>query len=173
MENPRPRPDLTKVEYALIQHFYLLFDEQRSYRSVLTPERLCRHDFYPSPSSKVVGILDSSFFLCSPFNCTLAISTDRSMSQFSSNHPFPSRSRFSRGPSAASGRQPLVFSSSPDVVPTSTTIMNPSSDEVGSLAPVPSHGHSVNKDVVTPTEPLEPVPQMDKGKQPIEEGFRR
>ena len=80
------------------------------------------------------------------------------MSQFLSNLIPPSRSRFSRGPGAISSRQPLVLSSSHVVVPTPATVMNPMSDEVGSLAPVPSHGHSVNEDLVTSVEPLEPAP---------------
>ena len=49
--------------------------------------------------------------------------------------------------------------------------MVPLSDEAGSLAPVPSHGHSVNVEAITHVEPLEPAPWMDKGKQPVEEGF--
>ena len=117
------------------------------------------------------SILPSFFY--SPFNCTLAISADRSMSQFSSNLPPPPKSRFSRGPGAASSEQPLVPSSSPIVVPTSIAILNPLSNEASSLAPVPSHGHSVNENIVTPAEPLEPAPRMDKGKKPTEEGFQR
>ena len=80
------------------------------------------------------------------------------MSQFSSNLPPPMRSRFSHGPSAASGRQPLVPSSSPDVVPIFPAAVAPSSDGAGSLVPIPNHGHSVNKDVVPPMRPLDPAP---------------
>ena len=86
------------------------------------------------------------------------------MSHFFSNLPPPLRSRFSSGPGAASGGQPLVSSSSSVVVPTPATVMNPLSDEIGSLVSAPSHGHSVNKDPVTSMEPLEPAPRMDKGK---------
>ena len=57
------------------------------------------------------------------------------------------------------------------MVPTPAAIVNPLSDEVGSLAPIPSHGHSVNEDVITSVEPFDLVPPMDKGKQPAEEGF--
>ena len=111
-------------------------------------------------------------FLCSPFNFTLVVSADHSMSQFLSNLPFPLRSRFSRGPGTASSGQPLVPSSSLAMVPTSTTVVNPPSYELSLLAHVPSHGHSVNKDSVTSVEPFEPTPQMDKGKQPTKEGFQ-
>ena len=77
--------------------------------------------------------------------------------------PLP-RSRFYRGPRVASGGQPLVPSSFPIVVPTPARVVNPSSDEVGSLVLVPSHGCIINEDVVLPLEPLEPTPRMDKGK---------
>ena len=50
------------------------------------------------------------------------------------------------------------------MVPTSTTVVTPSSDRVGSLALVPNHGHSVNVDVVPPAAPFEFAPHMDKGK---------
>ena len=80
------------------------------------------------------------------------------MSRFLSNLPPPLRSRFSCCSGAASGWQPLVPSSFPVVVPTSAIVVNLSSDEVGSLAPVPNHGHSVNEDPVTSVELLEPPP---------------
>ena len=102
--------------------------------------------------------------LCSPFNCTLTISADHSISHFSSNLPSPPRSRVARGPSAASGGQPLVSSSSPTMVPTPAAAVNPPFDEVGSLVPTPSHGHRVNEEPITSVEPFEPAPQMDKGK---------
>ena len=35
-----PRPDHTSAEYDLIQHFFLLLEEQRSFKNVLTLERL-------------------------------------------------------------------------------------------------------------------------------------
>ena len=94
------------------------------------------------------------------------------MSRFSRNLPPPPRFRFSRDPGTASGGHPLVLSSSPTVVPMPAVVMNTLFDEASSLAPVPSHGHSVNEDVVTPTEPLQPAPRMDKVKQHIEEGFQ-
>ena len=62
LADPHPRPDSTEVEYAWIKSFCLLSDEQQSYKSVLTPERLHRHDFYPSLPGKVIGTLDSAFF---------------------------------------------------------------------------------------------------------------
>ena len=62
LADPLPRLDLTKAEYALIKHFCMLSDEQRSYKSVLTPVRFHRHGFYPSLPGKVVEILDSIFF---------------------------------------------------------------------------------------------------------------
>ena len=88
------------------------------------------------------------------------------MSQFSSNLFPPSRSRFSHGFGAASGGRPLVPSSSSSVVLTPTVAVNPLSNEVGSLAPIPNHGYSVNEDPVTSVAPFEPIPQMNKGKQP-------
>ena len=81
-----------------------------------------------------------------------------------SNLPPPLRSRFSHGPSAASGGHPLVPSSA--VVPAPIAVMSHSLDGADSLAPIPSHGHSVNEDAVPPVESLELAPQMDKGKQP-------
>ena len=63
---------------------------------------------------------------------------------------------------AASGRQPQAPSSSMVFAP--TAIVTPSPDGVGSLAPVPNHGYRVHEDVVPPTESLELVPWMDKGK---------
>ena len=79
------------------------------------------------------------------------------MSLFSSNLPSPPRSRFSRCPVAASGGPPLgpSFAVVPASAPAFTTIVSPSPDEAGSLAPIPSHGHSISKDVDTPSEPLE------------------
>ena len=44
------------------------------------------------------------------------------------------------------------------MVPTPSVVVNLLSDEAGSLAPVPSHGHSVNEDLVTHAEPLKPAP---------------
>ena len=81
-----------------------------------------------------------------------------------SNLSLPLRSRFSRGPSATSSGQPLVPSSSSDVVLNSATAVTLSSDRAGSLASAPNHGHSVNENVVPLVEPLEPAPQMEKGK---------
>ena len=43
MADPCPRTDLIEVEYTSIQHFCLLSEDQRSYRSVLTPELFHRH----------------------------------------------------------------------------------------------------------------------------------
>ena len=80
------------------------------------------------------------------------------MSRFSSNLHSPLRSRFSRGPSAASGKRPLILSSSLVVVSTPTAVVNPPSNKAGSLAPVPSHGNNVNKDPVTSVESFEPTP---------------
>ena len=111
-----------------------------------------------------------SSFLCSPFNCALALSIDRLMNQFSSNLPPPLRSRFSRGRGAVSGGQPLVSFSSV-VVPALVAVMTPSSDGVGSLAPIPSYDHNVDEDVVLSAESLEPAPLMDNEKQPSKEGF--
>ena len=91
-------------------------------------------------------------FLCSPFNYTLVISADQSMSRFSSNLPRPPRSRVSCGPDTASGGQPLV-SSFPVVVPTLVAAMNPPHKGAGSLVPAPSHNP------VTLVEPFEPAPQ--------------
>ena len=84
------------------------------------------------------------------------------MSRFSSNLPPPLSFRFSRGPAAALGGQPLV--PSPVLVPTSIIVVTSQSDGVGSLAPVPSRGHSVNVDVVPPAALLESAPRMDKRK---------
>ena len=67
LANPLPRPDLTEVEYDLIQRFSLLSEDQRSYRSVFTPERLRKYDFYSPFPGKVVGILDFAFFFLLAF----------------------------------------------------------------------------------------------------------
>ena len=58
------------------------------------------------------------------------------------------------------------------MVPTHVVTVNPPPDEVGLLVSTLSHGHSVNKDLVILVKPLEPAPQMDKGKQPVEEGLQ-
>ena len=58
------------------------------------------------------------------------------------------------------------------MVPTPTAIVNPLSDEVGSLVPGPSHGHSINEDPITSIEPLKPAARMDKGKHPVEKGLQ-
>ena len=57
------------------------------------------------------------------------------------------------------------------MVPTLATIVNPPSDEAGSLAPVANPGHSFDAGTVPLTAPLESAPWMDKGKKPAEEGF--
>ena len=63
MADPCSRPNLVEVEFALIQRFCLLSEDQLSYRSVLNLDRLRRHDFFLPPLGKVVGILNSEFFL--------------------------------------------------------------------------------------------------------------
>ena len=62
LADPHPQPDVTEVGFALIRRFSLLSKDQRSYRSVLTPDRLRMHSFYPSSLGKVIGILDSTCF---------------------------------------------------------------------------------------------------------------
>ena len=62
LADPHPRPDLTLAEYDLILRFCLLSEEHRSFRTVLIPEQLHRHEFYPSLPGKVVKTLDSAFF---------------------------------------------------------------------------------------------------------------
>ena len=98
-------------------------------------------------------ILPSS--LCSSFNCALVISTDHSLSQFSSNLPPPPRSRSSGGFGTASGGQPWALSS--DLVSTSITVVTSFPDGADSLSLIPSHGHRVHEDVVPPTESVEPA----------------
>ena len=75
------------------------------------------------------------------------------MSQFLSNLPPPSKSRFSHGPSATSGGQPLVPSSV--MVPALIVVLTPSLNGAGSLALVPSHGYKVHEDGVPLVEYLE------------------
>ena len=101
-----------------------------------------------------------------------AISVDQSMSHFLSNIPRPSRSRVPRSPGATSGKQPLVSSSSPAMVPIPVATVNSSPNVADSLMPAPSQGHSINEDLVASMEPFESFPQMDKGKQPIDEGLQ-
>ena len=59
------------------------------------------------------------------------------------------------------------------VVPAPAAVMSPSFDGADSLAPISSYGPRVHEDIVPPAESLEPAPWMDKGKQPVEEGFQR
>ena len=169
MVDSHPRPDLTEAKYALIQRFCLLSDDQRSYKSVLTLSDFVGIVFIRLFLVRSLELWILPLFLCLPFNYSYVISADRSMSQFSSNLPLPPRSRFCCIPGAAPGGQPLIPSSSPVVVPAPTLVMNSSSDGAGSFVPVSSHGHVFNEDVTLPSEPFEP---MDKGKQPIEEGFQ-
>ena len=79
------------------------------------------------------------------------------MSHFSSNLPHPPRSR---GPDAGQ----LLVPSSPAVVSTPVAAANPLPFRAGSLVPASSHGHSVDEDPVTLVDPIEPAPQMDRGK---------
>ena len=102
-----------------------------------------------------------------------AISVNQSICHFSSNLPHPPRSRVPQGPGVASGGQPLVSSSSPVVVPIPAAALNTLPNMADSLVPIPSQGHSVNKDLVTLVEPFESTPQVDKGKQPANEGLQR
>ena len=104
---------------------------------------------------------------CSLFNYSLAISVDHSMSHFSSNIPHPLRSSVSRVPSTGQS----MVSPYLTVVPTPVVTVNPPPNGAGSLVFAPSHGHNVSENPVTSVEPLEPTPQMDKGKQPVEEGL--
>ena len=92
------------------------------------------------------------------------------MSQFLSNLPPPLRFKFSRCLGAALGRQPLV---PPSAVVPALLLLSHSPDGAGSLTPIPSHGHSVNEDVVPHAESLEPNTRMVKGKQHAKEGFQR
>ena len=75
------------------------------------------------------------------------------MSHFLSNLPRPLRSKVPRGPSAESGGQSLVSSSSPTVVPTFVATVNPPPNVAGSIIPAPSQGHGVNEDPITSVEP--------------------
>ena len=59
------------------------------------------------------------------------------------------------------------------MVPTPTIVVNPPFDKAGSLASIPSHGHSVNEDAITPVEPLKSTPRMEKGKKLAKKGFQR
>ena len=59
------------------------------------------------------------------------------------------------------------------MVPVPTPVMNLLSNRASSLVPTHSHGRIVNEDVVLPSEPFEPTPRMDKGKQPANESFQR
>ena len=90
------------------------------------------------------------------------------MSHFLSNLPCPSRSRIPHGSSATSGGQPPVSSSSPAMVPTPEAAVNPPPNIASSL--IPAHG--INEDSATSVEPSESAPQVDKGKQPMDESLQ-